>query len=66
MTRDIDEAAFEAAGLIYNRLDAETAEFWFVERPERVRVAIHNGKLEFVPRRSAGHRDVLSALGVVA
>lgn len=59
----IDEAAFEVAGLVFNRLSDQLAEIWFVDRPERVRVAVDAGELVFVPQRAASHRDVLQALG---
>lgn len=59
----VSAARFRRAGLIYNRIDGATAEFWFVDRPERVRVAVKAGRLNFAPHRSAGQRDVLAALG---
>jgi hypothetical protein len=63
MIVDVDERAFADADLIYNQIDAETAEFWFVDRPERVRVQLVGGQLRFMHARSAGQRDVLVALG---
>jgi len=64
MIRAIDEAAFKAAGLTFERPDEATALFSFDDRPEVVRVAVVDGRLHFVPTRSAGQRDVLAALGV--
>lgn len=57
-----DEDRFTAAGLIFSR-SGNTAIFYTPLKPDAIRVGLIGEELQFLPRRSSGHKRVLVALG---